>query len=178
MENRLQNYLIEGEKILWTGAPKFVLLDKTNKPFILAKAAIVVVAIAMFIAYYFSFVSATGGELKLSVFLVCAALAALTISPELLDARKLKNTCYAITDRRLISLIGANVESVEFSKIKTYGFGEDADGQISLLCGERAMAGKPRLRRLYTVLGTRLTEDRTACDSFVFYGIDRLLKRK
>ena len=171
MEKKLQDHLIEDEKILWTGSPEFVTLDKTNKPFIVAKAGIVLAAMAIFVAYYISFAAATGTDFKLSVLFIIAALTALVVLPEILDANKLKKCLYAVTDRRLITIVGENMDSVEYCKIKEYAFEEDADGQVSLLCGPRAMSAKPRLRRLNTVLGARLTEDKTTCDSFVMYGI-------
>lgn len=171
MEQKLVNHLIEGETVLWTGKPEFIVLDKTNRGFILAKTGIVLAAMVMFLVYYLNFVAETGAQLKVSVFFLVAALTALVILPEVLDANKLKKASYAATDRRLIVLIGNNVDSVEFGKIKAYRFSEDADGQISLLCGRRAMDSKPRLRRLYTILGARLTEDKSACDSFVMYGV-------
>lgn len=178
MEYKLNDYLIEGEKILWTGSPDFVALDKTNKPFIIGKAVAMIVAMAIFLIYYLSQTAAGAAELKFSVFVIVAALAALVVLPEILDANKLKKTIYAVTDRRLISIVSGSVESVEYSKIKEYTFETDKDGQISLLCGERAMSSKPRLRRLLTILGTRLSEDKNVCESFVFYGVPEADKVK
>lgn len=178
MEKKLYDHLIEEEKVLWTGSPEFIAMDKTNKPFILGKAAAVIAVMAAFVVYYMVQVAAGAAEMKISAFVIVAALTALVTLPEILDANKLKKTLYAVTDRRLISIVGSNVESVEYCKIKQYAFEEDADGQVSLLCGERAMASKPRLRRLYTILGTRLTEDKSTCDSFVFYGVPEADKVK
>jgi len=171
MEKKLNDHLIEGEKILWTGSPDFVALGKTNKPFIVGKAALVILAMAIFLVYYLSQVAAGAAEMKISAFVIVAALTALVVLPEILDANKLKKTIYAVTNRRLISVVSGSVESVEYSKIKEYAFEEDADGQVSLLCGDHAMQSKPRLRRLLTILGTRLSEDKTVCESFVFYGV-------
>ena len=171
MEERLRNSLIEGEEILWMGSPKFQTLDRTNRTYIIAKAVLTLASVGVFMVSYLDYAIAGGMGVNVTVPVIVAALTALVLMPEIMDAYKLKKALYAVTNRRIISVVNGTVMSVEYSKIQEYAFAEDTDGQISLLCGNKAMACKPRMRRLYTILGARLTEDKSVCESYVLYAI-------
>lgn len=178
MEQKLQEQLREGETVLWTAAPSFQAMDNTHKKIYLLKVIIMIAASVGFICSYLSYLSASGEPLKIAAFVLVVLLNALILSPEPMDAKKLRNSLYALTDQRLISLVGGNVHSVELLQITQYELAEDADGQVSLLCGVNGVAAKPWQRRVKTIQGTRLNEQKTVCESFVMYGVTEADKLK
>ena len=58
-----------------------------------------------------------------------------------------------------------------FDKVKEYKFAEDADGQVSLVCGCDMMKKSPRGYRASAVFGLRMKADNSECERFVMYAI-------
>lgn len=171
MNDKLNEQLQEGEQLLWSGKPEFKTLGETMKSFYMAKCVVVAAALIGFFAYYAKIVASGQTEFKISVVVVMGLLAAVIIALEWIDAGKMKKTAYAVTDRRLISVVENAVHSVDYDKIEDYKFDIDKDGQVSLLVGKSAMSASPRNHRTNAIYGTRMTDDGTACDRFVFYAI-------
>lgn len=171
MNNKLNEHLQEDEKLLWSATPEFKALGETHKGFYIAKTVVVLAAMAAFMAYYLSLVSIGQTDFKVIIVVIMAALAAVVLALEWVDAGKMKKTVYGITDRRLISVVENAVHTVDYDMIKEYKFDTDKDGQISLVIGKSAMAAKARAHRTNAVFGTRMTDDGTACERFVLYAI-------
>ena len=161
MEQKLYDTLAEGEKLLWSGKPEFKTLGETHKNFYAAKVVVIAFALSAFFMYYF-----IG-----SVILIMGVVAAVPLATEWLDAQKMKKTIYAVTDSRLITLVDTAVNVVPFDKVKEYKFAEDADGQVSLVCGCDMMKKSPRSYRASAVFGLRMKADNSECERFVMYAI-------
>lgn len=178
MNEKINAQLQEGEKLLWTGEPEFVPMGNTHKSFYIAKVVVVLAAMAAFMAYYLKIVSTGQVEFNTMIVVIMAALAAVLLALEWVDAGKMKKTVYGITDRRLISVVETAVHTVSYDMIKDYKFDTDKDGQVSLVIGKSAMAANARSHRTNAVFGTRMTDDGTACERFVFYAIPEADKVK
>ena len=91
---------------------------------------------------------------------------------EFMDANKLRNkSLYALTDQRMIAVMGMSVEAVDYERLSDYEFVTDEDGHTSLLCGERAREVKPYGRRSATVCGAQNNAETGECHGFAMYGI-------
>lgn len=171
MIEKLNEQLQEGEQLLWSGKPAFKALGKTLKGYYLAKTVVVLAALIGFFAYYAKIIAAGQTGFKVSVLVVMGALGGVALAMEWLDVGKMKKTVYGITDRRLIAVVENSVHSVAYDKIKEYKFDTDKDGQVSLLIGKSAMSARAKNHRTNAIFGTRMTDDGSACDRFVFYAI-------
>lgn len=171
MNDKLNEQLQEGEKLLWSGKPEFKTLGETHKNIYAAKCVLIVAALIGFFSYYGTIVAAGQTEFKISVVVIMGALAAVILALEWIDAGKMKKTVYGVTDRRLISVVENAVHTLNYDKIEDYKFDTDKDGQVSLLVGKSAMSANARNHRTNAIYGTRMTDDGTACDRFVFYAI-------
>ena len=171
MKEKLNEHLYEGEKLLWCGAPSMKMMDETHKNPYALKAVLSVFAAVAFLMYYMLGVTAGTIQFKAMVIVLLAVLVGVVLAPDWMDVGKLNKAVYGVTDRRLMTLINGNVHSIEFSKIIEYKFDTDQDGQTTLMCGKSGMKARPNRRRLQTIFGTRMTDDGTACDRFVMYGI-------
>ena len=175
METLLQSKLKPEENLLWTGLPEaFETLDKTHKSAYIRKCVIVLAVAAAVILWYINFAASRGHAISAVVIVLVLAIAAFGVVSDLLDANKLrKKTMYALTDMRLIAVVGGNVEGVEYGNIDQYDFAEDEDGHVSLLCGEMALEEGNRLRRTATVRGVCNHADTGRCRSFAMYALDK-----
>lgn len=171
MNEKLAAQLQDGEQLLWEGVPEFKPLGETQKTVYIAKVVAVLAAAAAFLAYYVKIVNSGQVEFKISVIVILAALAAIALAMEWIDVGKTKKSVYGITDRRLIAVVENAVHTVSYDMIKDYKFDTDKDGQVSLLIGKCAMAANPRKHRVNAIFGTRMTDDGSACERFVFYAI-------
>ena len=96
---------------------------------------------------------------------------------EIIDGRKLQNkTIYALTDQRMIALMGMSFEAVDYDRVSDYEFVTDEDGHTSLLCGERAREVKPFSRRTVTVCGAQNNAETGECQGFAMYGVSAEVK--
>lgn len=171
MEQKLYDNLMEGEKLLWSGKPEFKILGETHKNFFAGKIVVIAFALISFFMYYLIGVKNGTIEFKASVIVIMAVVAAVPMALEWLDAQKMKKAIYAVTDRRLISLVDTAVNAVSYNQIKEYKFAEDADGQVSLVCGSEMMKKNPRSYRASAVFGLKMKEDHSECERFVMYAI-------
>ena len=178
MEQKLKEVLVEGEQLLWSGKPEFKTLGETHKNTFAVKAVVVAFAAIAFLMYYLIGVKNGLIAFKAMVLLLTAVLAAVPLSLEWLAAQKMKKTIYAVTDRRLIAMVDTATNIVTYDKIKSYKFAEDADGQVSLVCGCDMMKKSPRSYRSSAVFGLRMKEDGSECERFVMYAIPEADKVK
>jgi len=174
MEEILKSALEPGEKIVWRGGPeKFRVLDATHKPYFI-KHCIISLLVSVIIAVTY-IVMATKNDADVKVFMIAIAVVFAAYKPMIIlsDAGKLaKETLYVATDRRLM-VIKDSARHMEYHRILTAGFGTDADGHVSLLCGGKAMKSVPTAWRTYTLLGQgALDEEGSPCESFCFYAVD------
>lgn len=174
MEDNLQSKLKPEETLLWTGRPEtFETLDATHKPAYLKKCVAVVIAVVALIAWYINSATSKGHSVDAVVIILFLLIGTYAIASDLLDANKLKNkTLYALTDMRMISLIGGSLEGVEYKNVDCYNFVEDEDGHVTLLCGEWPMEEKSRLRRTATIRGACNDANTGRCNSFAMYALD------
>jgi len=143
MEEQLREHLLEGEQLLWVGAPEsFETLDKTNKTGIIV-GIILKAVVTLFLIYSFSFAQGSG-SVNLGIIAVILVFATLALINPFLIARRLRNrTVYGLTDRRVLRA-GTFDEAVPYDRIQSAVLRTDADGHTSLLCGPRAVNLKPR----------------------------------
>ena len=175
METLLQSKLKPEETLLWTGTPEaFETLDQTHKSAYIKKCIAVLVAAAAVILWYIHYAASKGHAVSAVVIVLVLLIAVYGVTSDLLDANKLKTkTMYALTDMRLIAVLGGSVEGVEYRNIDQYGFAEDEDGHVSLLCGEMALEESNRLRRTATVRGVCNHADTGRCRSFAMYALSK-----
>lgn len=178
MEQKLYANLMEGEQVLWSGKPEFKTFGATHKSFIIVKAVVIAIALIGFFMYYFAGVQSGTIDFKASVIVIMAVVAAVPLALEWLDAQKMKKTVYAVTDKRLITLVDTAVNAVTYDQVKEHKFAEDADGQVSLVCGSDMMKKSPRTYRANAVFGLRMKDDGSACERFVMYAIPEADKVK
>lgn len=178
MEQKLYDNLMEGEKVLWSGKPESQTFGKTHKTFFIAKAAVIAIALIGFFMYYLGGVNAGTIPFKASAIIIVLVIAAVPLTLEWLDAQKMKKTIYAVTDKRLITLVDTAVNAVTFDQVKAHKFAEDADGQVSLVCGCDMMKASPRTYRASAVYGLRMKADNSECERFVMYAIPEADKVK
>ena len=171
MKEKLNEHLQDGEKLLWSGMPNMKMMDETHKTAYAVKAVVTVFVAAAFLLYYMMGVQDGTIQFKAMVVVLTVVLAGVVLAPDWMDVKKLNKAVYAVTDRRLLTLINGALHAIEFDKITEYKFDTDSDGQTTLMCGKSGMKAKPARRRLQTIFGTRMTDDGTACDRFVMYGI-------
>ena len=169
MDEMLMTGLLPDEKILWRGkAEPFTTLDKTHKKRFAVSACIgllitVVVAIA-----YFAAVARGGLRAKPYVLLIVLLLCGIPVFNMLGDASKLKKMEYVVTDQRLI-VLRDSLRPMPLKNIHEAGFGTDADGHVSFLCGKDALKAKPDHWREYCVVGQSNADGADVCSRFVFY---------
>ncbi len=171
MNDKLKEYLQDGEKLLWTGSPKVKLMDETHKNLYAGKAVVTVFAGVAFLMYYMLEVTEGAIPFKAAVLVLLAVLMGVVLAPDWMDVGKLNKTVYGMTDRRLLVLLNGALHSVAYDKIDVYKFDTDEEGQTTLLCGASGVKLRPAKRRLNTIFGTRMTDDGTVCDRFVMYGL-------
>ena len=171
MNEKLNEYLLEGEKLLWTGTPKMKMMDNTHKDAYAGKAVVVVFGAVAFLMYYMLGVTDGTIPFKAAVPALVAVLIGVLLAPDWMDVGKLNKAVYGATDRRLLILVNGAVHAIDYDKIDTYQFDTDKDGQTTLMCGKSGVKVRPTKRRLNTIFGTRMSDDGTVCDRFVMYGI-------
>ena len=183
MNDKLKEYLQDGEQLLWSGKPAMKMLDEANKDVYAVKAVLTVFGAVAFLMYYMLGVTAGTIPFKAAVLVLLAVLVGVLLAPDWMDVGKLNKAVYAVTDRRLIVMVNGAVHAVAYDKIDAYKFDTDAAGQTTLMCGKSGMKTRPSRRRLNTIFGLRMSDDGSVCDRFVMYGIpeadkvEKLLKK-
>ena len=171
MNEKLKEYLADGEQLLWSGAPSVKTLDEAHKTAFIGKAVLTVAAVAAFLLYYMAGVQAGTITFKFSAIVLTLVLGAVVLLPDYMDVGKLNKAVYGMTDRRLIVVVNGYAHDIAFDKIADYRFDTDKAGQTTLMCGKSGMKTRPDRRRLNTIFGTRMSDDGSVCDRFVMYGI-------
>ena len=171
MEQKLNEILKENEKVLWSGMPAFKAMGATHKTMYAGKCVVVAFLAIAFLMYYFLGVQEGTITFKPAVLVLAAVLAAVPLMLDWVDVKKMQKTVHAITDSRLISIVDGAVNSVEYAQVEEYKFVEDADGQVSLMCGSDMMNKGPRTCRTNAVFGLRMNAEGSACERFVLYAI-------
>lgn len=169
MDEMLKTGLKPGEQILWRGKTEaFTTLDKTHKKKFAIFACIGLLIAALLTIAYLS--AAMRGELEVKPFvlLIVLLLCGIPAFNMLSDASKLRKTEYVVTDQRLL-ILSDSLRPMAFSAIQEAGFGTDADGHVSLLCGKDAMKAKPDKWRTMCLAGNNIAEGTDICAHFVFY---------
>ena len=173
MEEKLKAKLKDDETLLWTAKPEaFETLDSTHKAYFVKKAVLIGIVLVALVALYVKMAIDKNADVQPMVILIGLAFGAYGILGEFLDANKLRNkSLYALTDQRIIAVMGMSVEAVDYERLSDYEFVTDADGHTSLLCGERAREAKPYGRRSATVCGAQNNSETGECHGFALYGI-------
>ena len=173
MEEKLKAKLKDDETLLWTAKPEdFETLDKTHKAYFVRKAVAISVVIIALLALYIKMAIDKSADIQFAVILIGLAFGAYGVFGEFLDANKLRNkSLYALTDQRIIAMMGMSFEAVDYERLSDYEFVTDEDGHTSLLCGERAREAKPYGRRSATVCGAQNNSETGECHGFALYGI-------
>lgn len=173
MEEKLKAKLKDDETLLWTAKPEaFETLDSTHKKHFVMKGILLSVIFLALIAIYIRAALSTHSTIQIPVILIGLAAYAYGLFGEFMDANKLRNkSLYALTDQRMIAVMGMSVEAVDYERLSDYEFVTDEDGHTSLLCGERAREVKPYGRRSATVCGAQNNAETGECHGFAMYGI-------
>lgn len=173
MEEKLKAKLKDDETLLWTAKPEaFETLDSTHKKHFVMKGILLSVIFLALIAIYIRAALSTHSTIQIPVILIGLAAYAYGLFGEFMDANKLRNkSLYALTDQRMIAVMGMSVEAVDYERLSDYEFVTDEDGHTSLLCGERAREVKPHGRRSATVCGAQNNAETGECHGFAMYGI-------
>lgn len=178
MEEKLKAKLKDDETLLWTAKPEaFETLDSTHKKHFVMKGILLSVIFLALIAIYIRAALSTHSTIQIPVILIGLAAYAYGLFGEFIDANKLRNkSLYALTDQRMIAVMGMSVEAVDYERLSDYEFATDEDGHTSLLCGERAREVKPYGRRSATVCGAQNNAETGECHGFAMYGITAEVK--
>lgn len=178
MEEKLKAKLKDDETLLWTAKPEaFETLDSTHKKHFVMKGILLSVIFWALIAIYIRAALSTHSTIQIPVILIGLAAYAYGLFGEFIDANKLRNkSLYALTDQRMIAVMGMSVEAVDYERLSDYEFVTDEDGHTSLLCGERAREVKPYGRRSATVCGAQNNAETGECHGFAMYGITAEVK--
>lgn len=173
MEQKLKAKLKDDETLLWCARPEaFETLDKTHKTRFIRKAVITTVVFAAIVAVYIKAAVNTNSDVQIPVILMGLVAALYGMFGEFLDANKLRNkSIYALTDQRIIAMMGMSFEAVDYHRLTDYEFVTDEDGHTTLLCGERARETKPYGRRSATVRGAQNNAESGICEGYALYGI-------
>ena len=173
MEQKLNSLLDENEKLLWSGTPEqFDVMSPLYKPALMKKMLAVVAGIVLLGGWYISAAMKNGVAVQPIAIIVCALPFLYSVYNDFNDAKKLKNsTLYAMTDRRMITVIDKTVSFIPYEKIGCWKMEADSDGIVSLVCGDDAMKAKPTSRRAAAVCGAHTNIDTDLCESYVMYGI-------
>ena len=183
MNDKLNEYLQEGEQLLWSGKPAMKMLDEAHKTTYAGKAVLTVFGAVAFLMYYMLGVTEGTIPFKAAVLVLLAVVVGVILAPDWMDVGKLNKAVYGVTDRRLLVLVNNALHAVSFDKIDDYKFDTDAAGQTTLMCGKSGMKVRPSRRRLNTIFGLRMSDDGTVCDRFVMYGlpeadkVEKLMKK-
>lgn len=158
MEQRLNNILLDGEEVRWSGRPApFKLMDLPSRSMILATWILSSAALALVLGFLIPFYIRTGRSLlDTVVLLVITAFLPLMLSLRpVLDKRSLEHsTLYAITNYRAIAFIKDDVMFIPLSrKLKTAVAAQE--GSCGSLCFGEAVDISRRKHLSTAVVGVR-----------------------
>lgn len=176
MEKKLQESLLEGEVVRWSGRPTPFTLRQCPEhrscviTWFMSLAAFVLI-MAYFIPYYLGTQRSLLDILILSVIVAFLPLM-LSLRP-LLDRRCLmQNTIYAITNFRVIALVGEELMYIPVSHQLKVAI-ENQDAGHGNLCFGEAIGKDLRKSRTNAVLGIRKDSTQHSMLGLMFYHVDQ-----
>lgn len=171
MTEILKEELWPEEKVLWSGkADEFVTLDSTNKAAYIRRAITILGIVIGLCLVYIVYVTSKGIELKLGLVAIAIAFAVLGSVNFYSDAKKLRRAFYAVTNKRIISIIDVP-KSVEYARINAAQLKTDEDGHVSLLCGKKVIQSKSHKWRMFALLDPYIEPETGICERFALYAV-------
>ena len=125
MNDKLNEYLQDGEQLLWSGKPTMKMPDEAHMNAYTVKAVLTVFGGVAFLMYYMLGVTHGTIPFKAAVLVLLAVLMGVILAPDWMDVGKLNKAVYAVTDRRLLVLVNNVVHAVSFDVIDAYKFDTD-----------------------------------------------------
>ena len=179
MEEKIRESLEKGEELLWIGSPEqFDTMDKSNGGSIRRGSIIKAVVTVTLVVLYILAAKKNGADIMPVLIVLLVACGGYAIANPFLTADKLrKKVCYAVTDRRLVT-VTSEVKGVPYELIREAVIKTDADGHSTLLCGHDAVKFKPTRWRGESVVSARLNSETGDCDSLVLYAVPEIEKVK
>ena len=173
MEQRLESFLQEGEQLLWSGSPEPVAtMSGIYKSAIIRKILLIAVGFVVLAGWYISAAVKNGVQVQPAAIIVCVLPFLYSIYNDFADGKVLRErTLYAMTDRRMITVVDKAVSGVEYANVDVWKVDADGDGVVSLVCGCDAVRAKETVRREGAVCGVRTNLDTGMCESYVMYSI-------
>ena len=181
MEELLKKAMEDGENLLWSARPeKFETLDKTYKPLFTKKLTISLLVGLFLSVGYFILSKRSEAEIKWGFLVLVWLFCVISPVNVFRDANSLrKNTVYAMTDRRLFTVIDSTtVRDVTLAQIEKASFLTDEDGHVSLFCGKEGKKPGSNLRSI-TLTVPSINEETDKCERYVMYAVpqaDKLQK--
>jgi len=175
MSIRLQEILLDGEEVRWTGRPKpFALLGADSKREILLTWFFS--AIILFAALVLLFFSLASGAYPLGQALIL--LSVVLFLPLVLSVRPLtdkkcleQETFYAITNLRIISIVRDEALFIPLKKGVKMAV-EKTSHEIGNLCFGSTIGQPQKKRRSLAVSGRRDSDSRSTMDGILFYNVE------
>ncbi len=173
MENILMNKLKKNEMLLWSCKPEaFTFMDTTHSAAYKKKWLTVGAVCAGVLAFYLFLVLQYGAIFNALVPGMLLVVLGYGLLSDRMEAKKLANqTIYAMTDKRIMVVMGVSMTSAEWAAVPDFTFETDADGHTHLLCGDWPAKEKKHQRRAATVRGVCVDANTGACRSAVMYAI-------
>lgn len=175
MEDLLNEILWDGEELRWSGRPTpFVLLDETFRSDILFTWGLSF--LILFVTVILMGFAVMAGTHKVGDVLILGAIALylpaiLSIRP-LLDKKALENeTLYAITNRRVISIVNNDPMYIMLDK-GVKAFVEQKKYNIGNLSFGDAVGRPPKKSRALAVVGLREPGKQNAMNGLLFYNVE------
>ena len=172
-QEQLEKLLADDETVLWQSRPEsFGLLAGTYRNSFLRRIAVCVAAMAVVLILYSFAVSGRGIAYSPVVVVLVLAVGLFLIFRQILDDSRIRKTAlYAVTDRRLIVLVGKDVRIAALDEVPSWAIRRDEDGYASALFGETAVNCIPGKWRELALCGTYKEEDTGVCKALVFYAV-------
>lgn len=174
MEQRLQEALLPGEELRWTGRPSpFKLLAGPYRSTFLSTWLLSAAAVLLAVFYLAPMLNRMqrGGADVFVVLLAVAFLPAMLSARPLLDKLYLeRSTLYAITNYRAIALIRGELMYIPLNKRLDVAV-ERQDREYGNLCFGAAVGQRPSSSRSNAVLGIRKNDQESAMMGMLFYHV-------
>lgn len=174
MEQRLQEALLPGEEVRWTGRPSpFKLMACPYRSTFLSTWLLSAAAVLLMVFYLAPLLNQMdrGGADLFVVLLVVAFLPVMLSTRPLLDKMYLeRSTLYAITNYRAIALVRGELMYIPLNKRLNVAV-ERQDREFGNLCFGAAVGQNPRSSRSNAVLGIRENDQESAMTGMLFYHV-------
>jgi len=175
MNTHLQEILLEGESVRWTGRPKaFELLGEDTKQEIVMTWGI---SVAVFILSLILLISACiSGAMTFSkamiLFVIAMYLPVILSYRPFSDKKCLEQeSFYAITNLRVIAIVKGEVKTIPLSKNVKVAVENQSQGLGNLSIGT-AVGYSPKKGRMLAVVGKRNADDLNVTEGLLFYNVE------